>query len=237
MDLMTREESSLRPVPAHGAMMPALGQKRLVLLAPLPKPAGTQAQESVAPASSRFSKSKFQAALRRREDEFNLLYQAHRRMVMGLIMKILRDPDAAADVAQETWLLVWRKLHQLQERAHVRTWLGRIALNRAYYRRRETQFARAALTASVDELRALGWDPRDERPGPLEQAILAERDTRVRERVLGLTPCRREAIVGYYWEELSYPELAARHALTPMALKSRAFQGKRALRQFLKDAV
>lgn len=59
---------------------------------------------------------------------FEQLLRRHQGMVRAQLRRLLHgDAAAADDLAQETFLLAWRKLHQFRGDARISTWLYRIA--------------------------------------------------------------------------------------------------------------
>lgn len=59
---------------------------------------------------------------------FEQLLRRHQGMVRAQLRRLLRGDEAAADdLAQETFLLAWRKLDQFRGEARFATWLYRIA--------------------------------------------------------------------------------------------------------------
>jgi RNA polymerase sigma-70 factor (ECF subfamily) len=59
---------------------------------------------------------------------FEQLLRRHQGMVRAQLRRLLRGDEAAADdLAQETFLLAWRKLEQFRGEARFSTWLYRIA--------------------------------------------------------------------------------------------------------------
>jgi RNA polymerase sigma-70 factor, ECF subfamily len=75
-----------------------------------------------------------------------------------LVRGVLRDPALVEEVVQETWLAVVNGLDDFEERASFRTWVSRIALNRA-----RTVATRAARTVPLSSL------ARDEEPVDLDR--------------------------------------------------------------------
>lgn len=89
------------------------------------------------------------------------LYQRHVADVTNLALRLLRDRDQAADVAQDTFVTALETLGDLREPARVRPWLRAIAVRHV-----QRRFRRRRL------LRALGIGPP---PGSISLAELASR--------------------------------------------------------------
>jgi RNA polymerase sigma-70 factor (ECF subfamily) len=76
------------------------------------------------------------------EDAFRELTDPHRRELQVHLYRMVGSLQDAEDLLQETLIAAWRGLDQFEERSSIRTWLYRIATNRA-----------------VDALRAKGRRP------------------------------------------------------------------------------
>ncbi|MBV9914520.1 MAG: sigma-70 family RNA polymerase sigma factor [Sinobacteraceae bacterium] len=74
----------------------------------------------------------------RRGDEraFEWLVQQHHTTLVRLALHYVRDPGLAEEVAQETWVHVLRGLPRFGFRSSLKTWISRIAMNRARTRAR-----------------------------------------------------------------------------------------------------
>jgi len=70
-----------------------------------------------------------QATLQGRRECFERLVERHHRRILGLSTLRLRDPHAAEDVTQETFLRAWRNLAACREPARFAAWLAGIARN------------------------------------------------------------------------------------------------------------
>src|SRR5215467_1244442 len=57
------------------------------------------------------------------------LVRRHQRFIYNLALKLVRDPNDAADLTQEALLKMLTRLSQFQSKSSFRTWLYRIVLN------------------------------------------------------------------------------------------------------------
>lgn len=57
-------------------------------------------------------------------------------MVYAVAHGVLRDPAEAEDVAQEVFLMAYRKLDQLRDPGHFRAWVARMSWRQALNRKR-----------------------------------------------------------------------------------------------------
>ena len=62
---------------------------------------------------------------------FGELVEAYQNRLIGIFRHLLRDPEAAEDLAQEAFLRVYRARERYQPTAKFATWLFRIANNLA----------------------------------------------------------------------------------------------------------
>ena len=85
-----------------------------------------------------------EAAGRGEKGAFETLVERHKNWVVNLLYHNLHDFQAAEDLAQETFLRVFRKLHTYTTKAQFTTWLYIIASNlaRTEIRRRKTHIVK-----------------------------------------------------------------------------------------------
>lgn len=60
---------------------------------------------------------------------FGHLYEHHRQRVLRNCLKILRNTEEAEDLAQDVWLLVFKKIKSFQGRSSFSTWLHQVTVN------------------------------------------------------------------------------------------------------------
>lgn len=141
--------------------------------------------------------------------------------LLALVTRMLGDRMEAEDVAQETFVRIWKQAPQWKEgEARFDTWIHRVALNLCYDRlrgRREDPVAELP-----DEA-----DPHAQPDLQLEARV---RDERVRAALAALPVRQREALVLNYYQELSNIEAAALMGITVDALESLLARARRSLR-------
>ena len=90
------------------------------------------------------------------EGAFGALYDTWFDRVYDLAFRVVRDANAAADVAQDTFLSAWRELDGLADPAAFGGWVRRIARNTALNRRRKDQRAQPVDTKAMAVIEASG---------------------------------------------------------------------------------
>ena len=133
---------------------------------------------------------------------FDVLVRKYQHKVVKLVMRYMRDPSDAEDVAQDTLVRAYRALvtyppervRQLKQRA----WLQRIALNVTRNRHRGLR----------PRLVELDGSERDASPGPEARAVRHAEVQGVAARLACLPPRYREAVALRFVQELTYAEAA-----------------------------
>jgi RNA polymerase sigma-70 factor (ECF subfamily) len=134
--------------------------------------------------------------------------------------------ETAADVHQEVWLAVFRRLPELANPGAFRTWLYQTTRHRAIDALR-CQKREAELLTPADG--SEGEPVQDPPDLPLE----AE-DRRVLKAGLAhLDAPHREVLILRYWEEMSYAEIALVAGCSLGTIRSRLHNAKKKLRELL----
>ena len=64
-----------------------------------------------------------------REAAYKELIEQHATKLMGLCVRYLRDRQKAEDAVQETFIQVFKSVHQIDEEGNLIGWMSRIAIN------------------------------------------------------------------------------------------------------------
>jgi RNA polymerase sigma-70 factor, ECF subfamily len=151
---------------------------------------------------------------------FEQLYDQLERPVFGTCFGVLRDPDHAAEVAQEVWVEVWRTAARFDaSRGSARTWVVTLAHRRAVDRVRSVQAQRDRDQRVLDEGVERPFDVvADEVEGMLEQV-------RVRDCLQTLTETQHRAVVLAYYGGKTYRQVAESLGAALPTVKSRIRDG------------
>jgi RNA polymerase sigma-70 factor (ECF subfamily) len=157
---------------------------------------------------------------------FEALYDAYHRLVFGIGLRILGDPNVAEDLTQTVFLKIWTSPDAFRGGSFV-AWVSRVARNRA-----------------LDVLRARGARVETEIPadlpldGALDDEILVMLDAeRVRDALAMLPPDQRSLIEMGFFGGVTHQEIARRTSVPLGTVKTRIRTGLRTLRKTLGEKV
>jgi RNA polymerase sigma-70 factor (ECF subfamily) len=175
-------------------------------------------------------------------EAFAVLVDRHGGRVHGAILRMVGDPEAANDLAQETLLRAFTGLRNFRRGAAFYTWLYAIAVNqvRTEFRKRRSVKGQAMLPLEAAAGRGAGDDaegrvpePAGSSPSPSDEASTREEAVRLRRALDGLDAEYREAVVLRDLEGLSYEEIAEATGTPVGTVRSRIHRGRAALRETL----
>jgi RNA polymerase sigma-70 factor (ECF subfamily) len=166
-------------------------------------------------------------------DAFNNLVEIHQRAVYNLCLRMIGNPAAAEDSAQDAFISAWRAIAGFKG-SSFRSWLMRIAAN-----------------ACTDELRRRGRRPAvsldapppgaeepidvpDAAEGPETIALRREHQAAIQAALLRLPAEQRLAIIMCDVQGLAYEEIAVAMGVSIGTVKSRISRGRDKLRLELK---
>jgi RNA polymerase sigma-70 factor, ECF subfamily len=166
---------------------------------------------------------------------FARAYDEHGPSVYGTALRVLGNPAAAQDVAQDVFLRLWRRPGAFDPaRGDLGAYLRLMARSRALDLWRTAQ----ASGRATDRLKiASGREEDRPEDQPVARFERDERGASVR-AALGVLPApQREAVVLAYWGGLTADEIARRAGVPLGTAKSRVRLGLQRLRAELEDGV
>ncbi len=171
---------------------------------------------------------------------FTLLVHRYKGPVYNLAAKMVQNPTDAEDVAQETFLQVYRALPGYRREARFATWIYRIAANRALdcLRRRQSPVRQTVPLDRGDGEAGPGLLSRlpCRDPSPEEQVVRSESQARLRQALAALPDHYRIVLVLYHFQGLSYRDIGEILDLPVRTVETRLYRAKHNLKEFLLEA-
>ncbi len=158
-------------------------------------------------------------------DGFAVLVDRHKDAVVNYLARLTGDRDRAEDLAQETFLRLWRSSGSYQEQGYLRAFLFRIATNLVRTEERREKRYRLLLPF-------LRWRDHAEPAAP-SGLLLQELHREVAGAVAALPLSYRVPLVLHEIEGWSYADIARELGCREGTVKSRIHRGRQQLRQKL----
>jgi len=174
---------------------------------------------------------------------FDELFERYQSMVFNLAYRILGDREEALDISQEVFLIIYRKMHRFRGDSSLKTWIYRIAINRASNRYRWWNRLRRRGTVSLDQhlARGAGLNLSEtletDDSSPEENLLSKERSLEIQRSLLHLPVPQRVAIIMRDIQGMSYEEIAAATQTSLGTVKSRIARGREELKRHLNGAL
>ena len=163
---------------------------------------------------------------------FNQLVMLYQSMVYNVAVRVLGDPDAAADATQDAFLSAFKAMGKFRG-GSFKAWLLRIVTNACYDQLRVKQ---RRPTSSLDDLPVESdhtpylHDPAEK---PDEFVERQELNHMIQVAISTLPVEQRVVVVLYDVQGLSYQEIAQATGLSLGTVKSRLSRGRAKLRNYL----
>ena len=202
----------------------------------VPAPSDTTAR-TTSPGSDRSNGLDVDAILAGDVQAFEELVRQESPRLYRLIVRIVRDPDEAQNVLQETFLQALRGLPGFRGDARITTWLYGIGINQARAALRKNRRYQTLEEQDIDRLqpsfRAGAYVEPPRAWNPARVAEQSERQRLVREAIDQLPESYREIVVLRDIEELSTLETARILEISEGAVRVRLHRARQALRTLL----
>jgi len=176
------------------------------------------------------------------EGAFEKLVAAYQDRLISVFYHLVRDRSMAEDLAQETFLRVYRARLGYEPKAKFSTWLFHIAHNLASNKRRD-RGRRKEVDLNPDDSGPLGSRPEEQilkeksAMMPARQVAKTELQTIVQDALSELNERQQMAVLLNKFEGMSYADIAATMELTPAAVKSLLSRAREPLRGKLESYV
>jgi RNA polymerase sigma factor (sigma-70 family) len=173
------------------------------------------------------------AVLASRPGAFERLIREYQGLCWHIIYRMVRHPEDARDLCQDTFLRVHQCLHQYRYESALKSWIGRVAYTIAL---RHLQHKRIALVANTEDSDDYALVENISDDFDLESACADEETAQhLHAAIEALPPLQRTLLTLYYLEETTIPEIARITGLASGTIKSHLFRSRLRLRGVLEN--
>ncbi|MCU0610225.1 MAG: sigma-70 family RNA polymerase sigma factor [Candidatus Eisenbacteria bacterium] len=167
---------------------------------------------------------------------FRILAERYRTRVFRFIYKMIHDEEVAEDLAQETFLRVFKRANTYKPGSNFSIWLYTIAKNLTFNRVRDEKRQPLGLAEQVDQRY---WDvaTADVGPDPLEMSQREEIRRTVNSGLAQLPPKFKAAVILRDIEGFEYEQIAKILRCPLGTVKSRVNRGRLRLRDLIKERL
>jgi RNA polymerase sigma-70 factor (ECF subfamily) len=162
------------------------------------------------------------------ELEFAQLFEEYSAPIYNYVLRMVADPDRAADITQDTFIKAYRKLDTVNEASSRRSWLYRIATNTAI----DDMRRRRMVTPMSDDQPAFANRP-DHGPGPEAQVMAATLDERIQRALMTLRPNHRQCLLLSDLEDMSAQQIGEVMGLSYAAVRTLLCRARGEMRRAL----
>jgi RNA polymerase sigma-70 factor, ECF subfamily len=161
------------------------------------------------------------------DEAFTQLVEHYQTPVYNLCYRMLGEPEAAEDAAQESFLRVYQNISRYDRQRPFATWLLSIAAHYCIDRLRRRKFNMISIDAEGDD---------DDRPmefkdanatNPEQESVRREEQEMLQSVLKQLDATDRAAVILRYWYDFSEIEISQSLSLTVSAVKSRLHRARK----------
>ncbi len=162
------------------------------------------------------------------------------KTIYRYVLSIVRSPEEAEDLTQETFLRAHNKRSSLNDPAKLLAWLYRIATNVCHDRFRQSSFRsrpQSLDARSEDEVDSASFEPADEKAPRLDKVMEQdEMSSCVQKYLMDLPDAYRAVVMLHDIEGLTNQEIAELLSISLATAKVRLHRARSKLRAALADA-
>ncbi len=179
------------------------------------------------------------AVLAGNANAFQQLVETHQTRVYNLALRMLGNEREAEDAAQDAFVQAYTRLASYNAEWRFKTWLMTITSNLCIDKLRRRKLEPTSFTDyNIQVAGSIGRDEGDvdvefvsNEPLPDNVAAANEQRRAIHNLLQGLPEEDRSMVIMFYWDDLSYEDIAHAMHTSVSAVKSRLFRARRALAQ------
>jgi RNA polymerase sigma-70 factor, ECF subfamily len=156
-----------------------------------------------------------------------MIMEEYGTVLKRLIYSYVKDWNAASDLTQDTFITVYEKLENFQQRSSFKTWIFTIAINKSKDYLKSWHYRNLIMNEKIFLLKKdRGKDP---------EAAFLERDSHheLLKTIESLTVKYREVFLLHYYQDLSLAEISEALNIPISTVKTRLYRGQEKVRKIL----
>lgn len=155
------------------------------------------------------------------EHAFRTLIEKYRNYLYHIVYGVLRNRKDAEDVTQEVFVQIYVSLPQYKFQG-LKSWMSRIAVNKAIDYKRKIQRRKENLTDAIEEVSRLHFADDAERP-----LLEKERQVLVHTMLNRMPANYREVMRAFYLEEKTHKQIAAEQGVAEKTIASKLHRARK----------
>ncbi len=168
-------------------------------------------------------------------DAFTDLVERYSKPVFLFAYRMSKDRDMATDIAQETFVKVWKKLPTFKPGAQFKTWIFTIARNTVIDYLRKKRSTPFSIFDTEDGKNMIEETVQDEAPLPPELIERAEKNALLEKNLAKLDPIDQEILELHYREDLTFDEIGTILRRPLDTVKSRHYRAIKKLQTYFSE--
>lgn len=160
---------------------------------------------------------------------FSAIVSRYRDRIVSYACRMMGNPELAQDVAQETFIRVYKSAGTFHDDGRFSPWLYKIASNVCLSEK--VRHAREALNVDYDTLE----NTHDSGEFVEDQVLASLTSQRLSRGIARLTPQHKTVLVMHVYQGLTYEEIGEALGIPTGTVKSRLFYAIRKLRNMLEE--
>ena len=164
-------------------------------------------------------------------DAFRLIVDEYSKHIFYTTYSVLRDVKDAEDVAQETFIQIYKSLSQYRSQGF-KSWITRIATNKAIdLKRKKTRRGEDKQLYPVVDMELIPSGEED----PLSLTIRQEKKELFKKKLQMIPDNHRVVLTAFYLEEKNYEQIAEELDVKPKTVESKLYRARDWIRKKWKE--
>jgi RNA polymerase sigma-70 factor (ECF subfamily) len=163
-------------------------------------------------------------------EEYALILERYQKPILNFIYRFYGNYDLAQELTQETFLRAYQFLKSYDQKRKFSTWLYTVARNLCIDEMKKRKPGREiSLDQALPSVELKGQGESRIKNDPSYLCIRGEEDARLMKALDQLESSRREVLILFYFQGLSYQEIGETLSVPVSTVKIRIFRAKKSL--------